>query len=401
MSGNLLATDKNHMNDVPIMQTIHGNKCEAFTNKSVDQVRTCTFVNPTSAVASNIYEGSTLDFRFENTVDRIASVYLRFLVNNSSGANYVLCRPHMAIGNVEIYSNNGSTLLYQQVTNVESWWIDGFFGDRNQHEQTHDLFGYDINYGGGTTNVLDGEQQYYYYPVAQNFFRSLHISPFCIDSNMIIRIKFNPASQNIESGSANTPEAILVVTGYEEAEHTKKYKLSRSLVPKCLSYWSPQRHMEDMTLNGGQKYQIRLSGIRGCANSLIFGIRQAVNKTSPSSQFVFGFLDSYDILDSSNRSVTGFKRQTVLDSKLVNSHLLPNLFQNHTGAIFHSFSQNPVQDIASGSSNGDVEMDGFFSLEITTKQVPFFTNGAYQLICVAMCNEMLTIKQANMTSTRT
>lgn len=396
----ILAEHPNSINDVAVSMSVMGEKAQAFTNKSVAQTRQMVFINPTSSIPSNVLSGNqTIDFRFENNIDRISSVYLRVLLSNTSGANFVCGIPETWISNIEIYANNGSKLLYQSVNNLETYLINNFFTGREEHENTTALRATNANYATGVITVLNNESRYFYVSISQQFWRSLHLSPYCLDGNILIRLKFGTSGSIIQSGTCNSPEALLVISGYNEPEHTKKYKLSQSLVPKLLSYYSPQRHREQLNLAASQKYQIRLSGIRGYANCIMFLLRSTANANSPNLQFSFDRPASFDLLDSSNKSVTGFKTQLETDIILMYSHLFPNLFINNTNASIWSFSQSPMQDITTGSVSGCIYFDGFYNLEFTTKST--LVAGAFEVISIAMCNETLEITNASMTTTRT
>lgn len=397
----ILANNPNAYNDIPQTMNVSGKQAEAFTNKSVEQRREMVFVNPSSAISSNVLDGAVLDYRVENVIDRISACYLRVTYNNASGGNFVMCPPSGWLASIEIYANNGSTLLYQSsAANIEQWILDSCFRDRNEHNTTAAIRGTNSAYTTAQITIANGATGSYYVCIAPQFFRSLHLRAYSFDGNLLIRLRFQSASLNyITSGSWTTTEAVLLFSGYNESEHQQKYILSKATIPKCLSYYSFQRHNETQTLAASTKYQVRLSGIRGHVNFLAFGLRPIANASDPNLQFTFVRPDSFDILNASNQSITGFKPQTVNDMILMASHLLPNEFILNTNLSVWSFSQNPQQDIATGSNNGYEQFEGFHSLEWNTSSA--LTPGSYQILVYAICNEALIIQNAQLSSTRT
>jgi hypothetical protein len=123
---------------------------------------------------------------------------------------------------------------------------------------------------------------------------------------MLVRLTFNPASANISSGSMTTTEAVLRISGYEESDSQKKLILSKINLPKNLFYYAPQRHVETQTLASSSTYTIRLSGIHGMCNQLFFVLRSTANIGSPSNEFSFARVSTFEILDESGVSQTRF-----------------------------------------------------------------------------------------------
>ena len=81
----------NAMNDVPVVTTLaSGGKVQSYSNKVVDQRRAQVQVQPSSATPNTITSlaGSIIDYRLENAIDRISSVWLRIKYSNSSGQLY-------------------------------------------------------------------------------------------------------------------------------------------------------------------------------------------------------------------------------------------------------------------------------------------------------------------------
>lgn len=394
----LVAANKNSFHDIPVVKSIGGKNVETFNNTSSHQRRVFVQVSPTTAISSNVLLGQSLDFRIENPVDRIGSVYLRVDWSNTSGANFIHSGPTaMWIQQVQIFANNGATLLYQTNDPIQNWLISSILMSRNEHETTAALRGTDADYVTTTITENTATSGSYYIDLSPNFWRSVKLRPYCIDGNLLIKVKFQEAANIITSGTWTTSGVYLEMSGYMEDEQQKKLLLARSDKPKNFSYYAPQRHVETLTLAASSQYSVRMS-INGWVNQLFFALRISTLATSVSGQFTFVRPENFDILDPQSKSLTGFKSQTANDMVMLYSHLYDNQFIANTGACVYSFSQTPLVDVKTGSFNGGELMQGYHILQFTTPAT--FVGGTYEVLIYAMCNESLIIEAGNIKATR-
>jgi hypothetical protein len=195
-----------------------------------------------------------------------------------------------------------------------------------------------------------------------------------------------------------TSEAVLHVTGYMEPEYQKKYLMAKALKPKNYFIYLPQRHVETMTLQASSTYTVRLSGLMGHANQILWVLRSATNGAALNNQFAFYKPESYEILDSAGMSLTGFSPITKQDMTLLYSHQHENQFITNTNAMVHSFSQTPVMDIVLGGQiNGMVHFDSFHQIRFTTSSS--LSTASYILYVVALYSESLVINNSMLSVT--
>ena len=396
----ILAQNPNAMNDLPVPKQIGNKKIEAFVNTSVSQRRVYVQISPSSAISSNVISGGSLEYRLENNVDRITSCYLRVDYTNSSGADFVCSCGPAQIRQIEIFSNNGATLLYQTTSAVANFLIDAVNLSRTEWNTTASMRATTAEtYATGVQTIPNGQSGSLFYSIAPQFWRSLKLRSYTIDGNFLIKIKFKDPSTIIQSGTFTTTSANLQFTGYMEDDKQKQVAVQRASVPKALAYYAPQQHLETLNLSPSSTYNVRLSGINGWVNTLYFVVRAVADATSPNNVFRFYRPYSYDFLDPSSSSITGFKQQlSNFDQVIIYSHQFDNEFINHTGACVYSFSQSPASDMATGAWHGGVEMRGSHYLQITTE--PNLPAGSYEVHVYAMCNETLVIEKAQVRSTR-
>jgi hypothetical protein len=173
-------------------------------------------VNPTTAISSNILQGSQIDFRIESgAIDRISEtgVQLRVAYSNTTGANCVISVPEAWLANLQIYSNNGFNLLYQYTNEIESFMINSTTLSRIEHEVSATYRGTDANYATGTLTIANGQSGYLYLTLAPLFWKSIYMRLYSIDGQLLVRLTFNSATNNISSGSMTTTKAVLRISG--------------------------------------------------------------------------------------------------------------------------------------------------------------------------------------------
>jgi hypothetical protein len=400
MSGSsiILAANSNGFNDIPVVRDIGGRNVEVFTNHSINQRRALVSVAPTTSVASFVWgSASQLDYRIENNIDRITAAYIKLDVNNSSGASCVTSAGPLHIQKIEIYANNGATLLYSSNSNVANFLIDAVHLSRTEWNNTAAIRGtLANNYGAGALTTTNTTVYSFYYPIAPAFFRALKLRPYTINGNLLIRIKFSDVL--VTSGTLTTTACNLLLMGYYESEQQKAHCLKRAEIPKCLSYYAPQVQHETLTLAASSSYNLRLSGLNGFINQVYFAVRAVANAAIPANLATFVRLSSFDILNPSSQSLTGFKVQTESDMVLAYSHQFDNEFINNNNAHIWTFSQQSASDIGRGSWNGGIEVRGDHYLQLNTAST--LAGGSYEIIVIAMMNEMLTVVGAQLRTTR-
>jgi hypothetical protein len=131
---------------------------------------------------------------------------------------------------------------------------------------------------------------------------------------------------------------------------------------------------------------------------LFFVLRSTANIGSPSNEFSFARISTFEILDEFGVSQTGYTAIDISDMIMKYAHEFDNTFINSTNANVYSFSQDPIQDLKHGTCNGSMWFNSFCSLRFTTSAT--FTPGAYQFMCIALCNENLRVVKGNVSTTR-
>jgi hypothetical protein len=121
---------------------------------------------------------------------------------------------------------------------VEQYLINSVTFSRNKHENTAAYRGTSNVYATGTLIIANNQTGYLFVNIAPLFWKALHLRPYSIDGQLLIRLQFDTAVANISSYSMTTTEAILRLSGYEEPEGQKKLILSKAMLPKNFFYYS-------------------------------------------------------------------------------------------------------------------------------------------------------------------
>lgn len=384
------------MNDLPQQIKIGGREVESFSYHCVNQRKEVITINSATAVASNVLAGATIDFRIDDQAHRISHVDLKLTWNNT---NAVVATPEALIETVQIYSDNGSTLLYQSNYALENYLINNVQESYTEHLNSAVTRGTDANYLRTPLTLPAAAQGVWYLPIASQFWRCLHIRPYSISGNLIIRIKFATAASNIVSGTLTTPEAVLRIVHFRESEQQRKWVLSRAMLPKALWYFAPQRHVETLQLTGATQVKVKLSAIKGDVICAMIVLRPTSAIGNPSTQFSsFVLLQEYEFLNAADQSIAGYNPTVRDEAQLMYGRTIDNTFIPTVGAVFHSFSQSPKHDLLRGTVSGFERFDGFYSLRFT----PVFGTaaGAYELFVLCMCSETMNITGGKVRTTR-
>lgn len=389
----------NAVNDMPLVMPIGDQKVETYSHHCVLQRKEVVTVNPSTNVAGNLLANQTLEFRFDDQATRISHVELRVSWENGSGSPCVVTQPEAMISQIQIYSDNASTLLYQSFNNLENYLINNVQESYTEHLNSAITRGTNATYDRTPVTLPPGSAGVWYLPIAPQFWRSVHLRPYAIQGNIIIKLYFNTATANIVSGTLTTPAAVLRVTHYRESETQKAMIRSRVMVPKRFWYLAPQRHIETVTLSGLQSTKIRLQGIKGDVVFAMIAIRPTAALNNATTQFnSFVLLQEYEFLNAEDQSICGYNPVVRDEAQIMYGRAIQNVFIPTIGCVFHSFSQSPHSDLLRGTIGGYERFSGFHSIRIT----PVFgtASGSYEVFVLALCSETLRVDNGKVSSTR-
>jgi hypothetical protein len=405
MSRQNLCAQPNSFNDQLLPMQFAGKTIDTFGIKSTNQRRVLSIVQPNTGITTangGVLNGGTVEFFIQNGVDRLLGCTLRLGYSNTSGAACVLSPTMSFLTQVQIFADNGTTLLHSTMSPQEAWILMGLSMERTQFEGIAPLIGTNSSYSYSTQSIPNGNSGYLYITLCKAFFNSVKLRPYTINGNLSIRLLFAPLSANIASGSMNINACELLLSGYNESPEQKKLNLSKVPIEKNLFYYGITRDYQTVTLAPSTTYTFKTPGLNGYCAMLCFALSLQSTIFTPGSQFAFNDVFNYQWLDSANSSITGYSNivaagfQGYGDQNLLYSSQFSNLFLNNCQIGVFSFSQNPVSDLNSGQNNGYVYLNGQNSITFTTTSS--MATGSYQLLSLGFISESLRIVNGNITS---
>ena len=393
--------ESNAYNEHYVQSNYEGQKVQTFTLKTCNQRKAMAEIQPSTNVPANIFSAShTLDYRIQDPISRIHSACLRIeYINGASSATVGTISK--LLKSVQIYANNGRTLVYQQdgsmVIGHESYLIHS----QEAWDNNVDAFGSSTTYSESDLVLATSmvESTYFYIPIAPLFWSALKPRMYSLSQNLLVRIRFEDDNQVSGGTTLTTPSVVLLCSGYYENQGQEDHILSNLSIPKVLPFYTVQRNIETLTLAASTQYSIRLSGIHGHCPLLCFALRLVSEISTKATQHTMYQVRQYDITDSKNKSLLGHRNYSHRDMLLEYSRQFPNLLVKNRNIHVVSFSQAPLLDLKTGSLNGAVQFDGFNHLVFTTPAG--LSGGSYEVLVWAYTRELAMIEDGELTTTRT
>ena len=189
----ILSQYENSYNDMLVpAELVKGKKVLVNASKSVQQRRAEVLIQPSGSIPSTLTSlaNSILDFRIEQPLDRITHMNVKVNYANNSGSVCTTCAVASWKKQEQIYSDNGTKLLYQSTDSPQTVLTDFLFRDRNDHGLTYLYRGTTLNHDLGVTNFVNGASGSYILPVADVFIRNWEPRPYEINGNIMVRLQF-------------------------------------------------------------------------------------------------------------------------------------------------------------------------------------------------------------------
>lgn len=352
-------------------------------------------VSPTTATPSNVLiNNSSVQFRIEDSIDKYSAMYVS-MDWVTTGAAVTLSSCAGFIKTLQIFSENGSNLLFNSLSELEPWVTNNMLYTRDQHELTSGNRGTTVAYSGVQTLPANSSGTFLF-EIGKSFFNLAKIRSYLVQGNILVKIQFNN-SITLNAGNFSS-NCILKLLGCMEHSSIKSALLQTAKLNKDVFFHSIARHQEIQNLQPNNKYTIRLSGITNSyVNSCWIIVRSLANSTDPANWFVFeNNLSAFEFTNESQQSLCGYSPITRADEKIM--YPFQNLFLNYTNARFYRFTEDPVIDFKYSGGHGYAFFNGFNYLNLYTGAI---TPGAFEITVLAFVNETLFSRNAIIKTTRT
>jgi hypothetical protein len=355
---------------------------------------------PSTQVPTGLSSSQT-DIRLEQLMGgNIIYPVLQWTLLNNTLANITYADASSFINHIEIYGQNGGNLLFQQYS--LEYYLQNAWLDRNTYEAQAFTQGLTTAYANSPTTILPGGSFTFNLPLYQ-FFMSTKIVLEGLNSNLLVRIYWNPLSYYVIGGAieATTTNLQLVITG----KKLKKYSLDKTLQlyksPKCPLYQnflSIQRQSNTIQMTPGATFSITLTGLSGVCAALFFVIRAAADVTSAANSHNYVDIQNFDVVDVNNMSLIGFYRRDDSTAGIQFANTWNNNFRNDTNTNMICWAADPRGAFATSENSGFAILTSFEKLSIT--MLSSLAPAAYQVDILAYCYDQLIVNDGHVKSTR-
>lgn len=367
------------------------------SHKVVAQNKQMLNVQASTSVPAGLLNGGQIDCRLEKgIVDLLDYCLLRITLQNNTGGNVVLAPSQLLVNRIDVYADNGSTLL-NQIYGLEMFLGNMYLG-RNEFENSNATLGLNNDYAPLGTVIANGSVVVLYVPVYQPF-HPARLHPNALSGQLLIRTLFNAqALTHVSGGLISCTDFQLVVKGRDQVDQiasrqAENYYLG---IPLSLSFSNIQRMSHSMVLAPSSTYSFVLSGIKGICSVFSFVVR--ASGYTAATVTTLQEIQDFDIQNSSGDSMIGFYRRTKSDQLIDYSETFDNLFRKNINFNYVSFSTQPVLDYSTGSNHGYTSFNSFEKLSFSTPST--LVGGTFIIDVVAFCHDSLRITKGRVSATR-
>lgn len=359
-------------------------------------------VQPTTSTPPNL-NGSIVDFKPQNIVDRFDHAYLRISLINNDAAPCTITPSPFLLNYWQIYGGNGNNLLFQQY-GYELWTEIVTFANTFEWNTLQNLVGSNANYSTAGVTLAAGASTTLYIPLF-SVFTAARIFLQGLNDNMLIRFTFQPSALNLIAGVTPTVTNMqLLLRGCYEPQKVRDLKMKMyKTMPLDFPFMGVQRSQYTQTVAPNGNYKIQLQGVAGLVNCL--WIWAYLNPTTAATVGTFGdIFSTYDLVEQNGNSILGYYVRDAADTTTFRSdnqlswlEYADNTYAlNKPQVLFISFSRDPSGDWRTGSSHGFQPFSGFENLNFTAKSTA--PPGTYNIVVACRTANTLKIRRGILSS---
>lgn len=329
--------------------------------------RVISSISANSSVPASL-SNAVVDFKIENSVvDVMQYPSLDMQFTNSSGVALTAVATPLWINHIEVYGNNGSTLL-ANITG-DDLFMQYFFLDRSTYEAQCTAIGLTTAYANAGTSIANGASLELNLPL-YHLFKAIHLANCGLRSGLLLRFFFANAITTYLTGGPLVCNGLnLVVRGKSLKQDAKRGLLElysdRSRIPISLPHLAIDRVQITQPLQAGQVVPIVLTAPHGVCSFLIFTVRLASDVNTPNNQTNYIRMQDWDILDASNKSLIGALRRNINVQQIDYANNWGNNAWANSNFHIMCWSNLPRESFASGTNSGFCILTGNEKLSFT------------------------------------
>ncbi len=306
------------------------------------------FFNTNTSIA-NLLQGGTLDIRVPpGTTNYVSRYTLEITMLMTS--NTRLIPLHLMLDHVQIFENNGSTLI-QRFSGETIWLYSSSYTPaqwRITAPQWNTTDKWEIN----PDTLLNGTSHNFHVDLLPSW--QQQGAPFVagVKADTLFRIFFKPNAQTVISGTVPTITNLRLILDSQEIPQ----KVRMDSVLRHFSGIHDWRFMEETqqtfteTWNASQEVEVVLNGVSGMMSHVWITLRDS--GFGPADIIKYHSWNEFALLSASGQNMIGGNALTSEYSKAEFIKYFPGDFRNHNEILFYSHAVDPQENLISGSMTG-------------------------------------------------
>ena len=361
-----------------------GSSRPAHQYASVARIQRLTYINPTNSVSSSLLtNGGELSFRLErNSVGRIINMHCEIECEEVIDSNSVtLCPTMFMCSKIEIYGDNGSTLLTTLRDVAMYFRVNSFLTTEQQTLLTTLL---NSNTAYAPTAISANTRQTYTLQFPDNPLDGINMK--AVANDLQIKMTFRAC---VESGTGTLSTNSVRLAIHDE-DSPGIDDLDRKLYQNYQKVYG-EWHVEsavNQTLTASVATKFKIQSITGVAVAILVSIRAATGTALQSRTFSqLGNEASPGLIQIYHNGTSPLYNAPVKDlvfRKYESAAIFPSAFFHTVPLLYIGFGDNDFYH--DGSIHGFLPLDGRMQIELTTGSA--FSSGSYTVdfyVCTAKC----------------
>lgn len=338
-------------------------------SNSIIKALATSVYTPSSQYNNALSNGTQVDFliKLSTILDKAYDIAIHFILQNDQVSDVVLTPIFDWLNRVEFKLNSSVIQQYYSSDLFAYIWI--FYNQEWQRLST--LFGMTDNYLPELEPIAPGTTREFILLLPTNFLRQTNIHGPSCNSEMQLRLYFNPPQDILYSGPA-VPQIqnmfAEIITAHQRLSDVKKvFDIYRSGMFETRYSWLVNQIYSITNVQPSTRYEFLMSTFTGLCNYVQFML--GPNNAQGIERQTTYKIDAFDILDENglsyfnNNSLQSDSESLIWDSYIVQP--LSSFDETHN-VYKYPFSLTPRNDLISGTLGGFQYLNGRSRLVIQT-----------------------------------
>lgn len=324
---------------------------------------------PSSQYNNALSNGTQVDFliKLSTILDKAYDIAIHMIVQNDQNSNVVLTSVFNWFNRIEFRLNSQIVEQYYSSDLFSYIWI--FYNQEWQRLSV--LFGMTDNYLNELEPIAPGDTREFILLLPSNFFRQTNLHGPSCNSEMVLRLYFNPPTDILFSGPA-VPQIqnmfAEIITAHQRLSDVKEvFDIYRSGMFETRYSWLVNQIYSITNVQPSTRYEFLMSTFNGLCNFVQFMLTpnnaQGIHRQQTYKIAAFDILDENGLSYFNNNALQSDSESLIWDSYIVQP--LSSFDETHN-VYKYPFSLTPRNDLISGTLGGFQYLNGRSRLVIQT-----------------------------------